>query len=554
MKTVLSALNAKYIHSNIAIRYLKSSAKEYNIELLEYTINENPTAIALDIISKKPDVIGFSCYIWNIEYTLKVCSTLKEIDKDLIIILGGPEVSYSGNKLFNSHPCIDYIIKGEGEKVFRELLYCLSNGLDMSSISGIVYRVGDEVYDNPGFNIIKDLNTIPFPYETDIPKGIVYYEASRGCPFSCSYCLSSTIREVRRRNLEKVKSELYFFIDKKIKLVKFVDRTFNSNKEFAMDIWRYLIENKADTTFHFEISADILDDEQIELLKSAPKGLFQFEIGVQTTNKDVLKNINRIMDFNKVKNNILKIKKGENIHCHMDLIAGLPGEKIDSFKRSFDMCMEIRPEVLQLGFLKVLEGTLVSKEKDRYGIHNISYPPYQVLYTKDLSIEEMRELINLEDVFETYYNSGVFEITMNYILDNISSPYDFFIKFSGYLSTKGFFKRNLSISEKYRLLKNFITSYNEELIINDILIHDFLRVTKKPWLPDFLMNNFSKQSNSIIKEKESELIRIFEKVDFKRILCLPVSIRAEKESGGYRFKKEDSYLVFDLKEGCFYYL
>lgn len=553
MKIVLSALNARYIHSNIAIRYLKSSAEEYDIKLLEYTINESPMSIALDIIAVKPDVIGFSCYIWNIENTLKVCSILKEIDAHIKIVLGGPEVSYSARKLFDSYPYIDYIIKGEGEKVFKELLYHLKEGLDIYSLNGIVYKEGEEIYDNPGFNIVEDFNSVPFPYENDIPKGIVYYEASRGCPFGCSYCLSSTIRGVRKRNIEKVKSELGFLIDKKIKLVKFVDRTFNADKEFAINIWKYLIEKAGNTTFHFEISADILDDEQLELLKSAPRGLFQFEIGVQTTNKDILKNINRIMDFNKVKNNILKIKKYENIHCHMDLIAGLPGEKIDSFKRSFDMCMEIRPEVLQLGFLKILDGTSLSREKDRYGIHNISYPPYQVLYTKDLSIEEMTELINLEDVFETYYNSGIFEITMNYILDNIKSPYDFFMDFSKYLLTNGYFRRSLSISEKYRLLKDFITLYNEESIINDILIYDFIKVTKKPWLPDFLMKNFSKQSNSIIKEKEKELIKIFRKVDFKRILCLPVSIKIEKESGEYKFKKEDTHVAFNLEGGGFYY-
>ncbi len=555
MKIILAALNARYIHSNLAIRYLKASASEYDIDILEYTINENILNISIDIISQKPDIVGFSCYIWNIENTLKVCETLHEMDKNIKIILGGPEVSYDTVEFIKSHPYVDYIIKGEGEEVFKELLDSFKSGnYKPFNINGVVFRDEDQFYGDAGMNVIKDLNTVPFPYKDGIPDKIIYYEATRGCPFNCSYCLSSTIKGIRYLDIKRVKRELSYFIDNGVKLVKFVDRTFNANKKFAMEIWEYLIENSKNTSFHFEIAADIMDDDEIELLKKAPPGLFQLEIGVQTTNEKILKNINRIMDFNKVKGNVQKIEEKGNIHCHLDLIAGLPGENLNSFRKSFDMCMEIRPQVLQLGFLKVLKGSPICIDKERYGIHNISYPPYQVLYTNDISLQEMVELLELEEVFETYYNSGIFSITMNYILDSTDSTYSFFMDFCSYLRERDFLGRNIDLKGKFKLLYDFMLISNKDKIIADIMIHDFILTTKKSWLPDFLKMDFSKENISIVNDKREKIIEQLGNVDFKRTLCLPTRVKILKNKGKYSFKEYDGIVVFELDNRKFSYI
>lgn len=554
MKIILAALNAKYIHSNLAIRYIKSYSNEGNMEIKEYTINENPMDIAMDLALMKPSIVGFSCYIWNIENTLKVCSILKEIKKDIKIILGGPEVSFIGAELIMNNSFIDYIIRGEGERSFNNLIKLMETGSEnFDSIKGLIYKRDEKICEGPEGDIIEDLNEIPFPYKEKLPAKIIYYEASRGCPFNCSYCLSSTLKGVRYLDIERVKEELKFFIDKDVKLVKFVDRTFNANKKYANEIWDFLIRNHKNTRFHFEIAGDILEEDSVEILKHAPKGLFQFEIGVQTTNDEVLKKINRRMDFDRVKNNILKIGEADNIHCHLDLIAGLPDEDIKSFRSSFDMCMEIKPDVLQLGFLKVLKGSPIYNEKNIYGIHNMDYPPYQVLFTKCLSIYEMDELLKLERVFETYYNSGIMKITNSYILSKVASPYDFFKCFCDYLKSLDFFNINFDLKGKFQLLYNYASPIIGDNI-KDILIYDFLLTTKKQWIPEFLRNDKGGDSKKLLSIHSKRIQELYGKIDFKKLFCIPLRVKVIPKGSDFLIEEENSLVIFDMDKGDFYYI
>jgi radical SAM superfamily enzyme YgiQ (UPF0313 family) len=436
---------------------------------------------------------------------------------------------------------------------FKELLDALHEAGELKNISGLVYRREDSVIANDPCSMIEDLNIIPFPYEEGIPDKIIYYEGTRGCPFNCSYCLSSTIKGVRYFNLDRVKKELQYFIDNKVRLVKFVDRTFNANKRFAMEIWRYLIENRGSTAFHFEIAADLLDDEEIELLKMAPPGLFQFEVGIQTTNPEILKNINRIMDFEKVKNNIVKIKEETNVHCHLDLIAGLPGENMESFRRSFDMCMEIMPDVLQLGFLKILKGSPVYYQREKYDLHHINFPNYQVLYTKDISIREMQKLLRLEEVFETYYNSGIFKITMYYLLSKVESKFDFFMGFCDFLDMNNFFQRNLDLKDKFKALCDFIVYYNNESI-NDILLHDYIITTKKSSIPDFMKKEYPEGVKEKVHQSREQIIDSLGEVDAKRLLYVPVSVRIYRKDHKYKIEKVEGISVFNLHNGDYCYI
>ncbi len=555
MKTILAVLNSKYVHSSLALRYIKSYSREYDIEIFEFTINENLLDNALKLIEKNPDVIGFSCYIWNMELTLKLCSVIKEALPEVKIVLGGPEVSYDADIVMCNYNYIDYIITGEGEVPFKGLLEALDNNLNgLFKIDGLVYRKDGEIVTNGQCKVIEDLNIIPFPYEDEIPDRIIYYEASRGCPFNCSYCLSSTLRGLRHFNIDRVKRELKYFIAKDVKLVKFVDRTFNANKKIAMEIWEFLINNSKNTLFHFEIAGDILDDEEIELLKSAPKGLFQFEIGVQTTNSEILKNINRIMDFNRVKKNVVSLMKGDNIHCHLDLIAGLPGENIASYRKSFDMCMEIEPHVLQLGFLKVLKGSPIYLQREKYGIHHINFTPYQVLYTNDMSIAEMTKLLKLEEVFETYYNSDMYKITMKYILPLVHSQFDFFMDFTDFLIGSGFFIKNYDLKDRFKFLYNYLEYKYDMDIVRDILLHDFIIGTKKSWLPDFLKREYSEEVKIKVNESWSEVTEMLGEVNPKRVLYVPVKTRVNICGIKYKIEKFDGIVIFDLQDSKFCYL
>lgn len=553
MKIFAVSLNSKFVHSNLAVRYLKEYSGEFNVNVYEYTINESPFDIAFDIAEKKPGIIGFSCYIWNIENTLKVCSILKEINKNTIVILGGPEVSYDQISVLKNNSYIDFIVYGEGEIPFKNLLDSLVNNKSLHEIKGIAFRENGKIFLNEPEPLIENLDLLPFPYKSGIPDRIVYYEASRGCPFNCKYCLSSTIRGVRYFSIERVKKDLLVFINNNVKLVKFVDRTFNANKKFANEIWKFLIENARSTTFHFEISADLLDEENLKILESAPSGLFQFEAGVQTTNPEILKNINRVMDFNKIVDNIRRIEDTGKMHCHMDLIAGLPGEDIESFKKSFDMCMSINPDVLQLGFLKVLKGSSMRDEAEKYGIHYIKYPPYQVLYTDNMTFDDMDELIKMEDVFDTYYNSGNFKTTFDIILRKVDSQYEFFKGFKDFLICREYFKKKFDLVRKSHALYEYCSKFMDIKLLSDLILYDYIFTEKKQLIPDFLRVDLNKDIKKIVYENKEDIIKELQCNNFKTIVYIPVNCRIYKENSIYTIEEKPGIAVFNFnKRECSY--
>ncbi len=431
MKILLCAINAKYIHTNIAVRLIQQYCEnkvQSDIQIAEYTINNYVDDILSEIYEKSPDLIAFSCYIWNIEMVKKLVSLLKIVLPDLKIILGGPEVSYNSEKLMEDISEVDCIIKGEGEKTALRLFSAIEKREPIYNIDGITFRKNNEIISNIPSQPI-DMSELPFPYKdlSEADNKICYYEASRGCPFNCQYCLSSIEKKVRFSPIEKVKKELRQFIDKKVKQVKFVDRTFNANNKFAIEIIRFIIQNdNGITNFHFEIAAELVTSDMISVLSVARQGLFQLEIGVQSTNSITLSEISRSGEFDKIKRVVEEIKSFKNIHIHLDLIAGLPYEGIESFISSYNDVYNLQPHQLQLGFLKVLHGSGIEKMCDLHAIKYSPYAPYEVLSTSVLSYDEILELKRVEDMTERYYNSNRFVHTISYINGFFDSPYDMY--------------------------------------------------------------------------------------------------------------------------------
>lgn len=504
MKILLVGINSKFIHSNLAIRYLYAYTKDlkYNIEIKEYTINDSIENILRGILEEEPDVICFSTYIWNTDLVKKLARLIKIVSDNIKILYGGPEVSFDGKEFLEKNEG-DYIIEGEGEETFRELVTALNNKRALSEIKGLYYKEKDGIrYNGKRENI--DMNQLVFPYEENenFDNKIVYYEASRGCPYRCKYCLSSVDRNTRFLNIERVKKDLKYFIDKKVRLLKFVDRTFNTNKEFTSDIWEYLIGLGGDTCFHFEISAKLLTDDQIEILKKAPAGKFQFEVGVQTTNDEVLKNINRDGSFSEIKEKVIKIQELKSIKQHLDLIAGLPGENFESFINSFNQVYALRGEELQLGFLKLLKGSLMYDEIDLWGIKYSPYPPYEVLKTKDISYQELQKLKKVEKLVDKYYNSKKFNMILDYLISKFGTPYDFYYKLSLYFTDMGYYERPLSNDNYYKALIDFYIRENEQKdnSFSEILKYEYLKYNKKRGIPDFLKNKIDKDEYNQIKE------------------------------------------------------
>ncbi|MBM6822871.1 B12-binding domain-containing radical SAM protein, partial [Fusobacterium mortiferum] len=407
-KIVLTAINSQYVHLNVAVRYLKKYVEknsDIKLDIYETNINNQLMNIIKDLFEKQPDMIIFSTYIWNKEYVFSITKELKKILPDVKIALGGPEVSYEWDKIMAENQEIDYIFTGEGEKVLLNFFT-----KDISEVKGVVYREGDNLKYNGIEPLIENLDIIPFPYDDEELQDrtkIFYYESSRGCPFNCSYCMSSIDKSVRYYSIDRTKEDLKRFIDSPIKLLKFVDRTFNLSKEKYMAIWRFLLENyREGITFHFEINANIFDDETLDFLKTVPKGYFQFEIGVQTIDAQAMKSIGRINKLEKLEYNIRRISR--NIHLHLDLIAGLPYETYDKFRESFDYVHRLKPEMIQLGFLKLLKGTKMYDEREKYRYKYFSKPPYEVFSNEFISFAEMVKLKNLEKVLDFYYNSEKF--------------------------------------------------------------------------------------------------------------------------------------------------
>ena len=472
MKVLLAAVNAKYIHSNLAVYSLKAYARQYReeIEIAEYTINQTIDDILTDIYLKQPDVLCISCYLWNITYTGQLVAEIPKILPHTQIWLGGPEVSYDAEDVLKRYPGASGVMRGEGEAVFLELMKFWKNcdrekerGA-LSEIKGIVYRdENGRIQENP-LRPVLDLSSVPFVYEHigDFKNRIIYYESSRGCPFSCSYCLSSIDKCLRFRDLDLVKREIQFFIDHEVPQVKFVDRTFNCRHDHAMTVWKYIKEHdRGITNFHFEIAADLLNEEEIELIRSMRPGLIQLEIGIQSANGETISEIKRKMDLEKVERTVSEIRGNRNVHQHLDLIAGLPYEDYDSFARSFDRVYSMRPDQLQLGFLKVLKGSLMHEKTQEYGLVYQDRPPYEVLSTKWLPYADVIRLKNIEEMVEVYYNSGQFRNTMEHVEKEFTGAFAMYSALADYYERNGLFSVSHSRIARYEILLHFLGEYME---------------------------------------------------------------------------------------------
>lgn len=495
MKILLAACNAKYIHSNLAVYDLKAYSSDYDehVILREYTINQPKDEILKDIYSSGADVVCFSCYIWNISFVRELIRDLVKILPKTAFWAGGPEVSYDAEKFLTEMPEMTGVMVGEGEKTFHDLLEFYIDGKDsLEEISGIAYRTGDKIIHN-GWRELMDLSAIPFVYEhlEKFENRIIYYESSRGCPFSCSYCLSSIDKKLRFRDLELVKKELQFFLDHRVPQVKFVDRTFNCKHEHAMTIWKYILEHdNGVTNFHFEISADLLREEEMELMSQMRPGLIQLEIGVQSTNPETIRAIHRHMDLKKLEHCVNRVHSFRNIHQHLDLIAGLPYEDYDTFHQSFNDVYQMKPDQLQLGFLKVLKGSLMQKEAEVYGIAYKEKEPYEVLSTNWLTYGEVLKLKMVESMVEVYYNSGQFWHTLEYLVPFEKDAFTFYEKLGSFYEKKGYSEISHSRMRRYEILLEYLqeeTDVPTEVAAQKMLYDLYLRekLKKRPaFAPD----------------------------------------------------------------------
>jgi len=488
MKILLAACNAKYIHSNLAVYDLQAYAAKYadHIVLKEYTINQQKDDIMRDIYLEHPDVVCVSCYIWNISFVKELMADLTKILPDADFWAGGPEVSYDAEKFLAENPEFTGVMVGEGEETFLELSghYIEQSPADLKDITGVCYRDGEKIVHN-GWRQIMDLSSIPFIYKdlADFKNRIIYYESSRGCPFSCSYCLSSIDKKLRFRDIEMVKKELQFFIDNKVPQVKFVDRTFNCKHDHAMAIWKYINEHdNGVTNFHFEISADLLREEELQEMSTMRPGLIQLEIGVQSTNPDTIKAIHRTMDFEKLKGIVNRIHSFGNIHQHLDLIAGLPYEDYDSFRKSFNDVYALKPQQLQLGFLKVLKGSHMMEMCQEYEIVYKTRESYEVLSTKWLDYDHVLKLKNVENMVEVYYNSGQFQNTLEYLEGFFPDAFSIYEGLGRFYMEKGYGDVSHTRMRRYEILLEFLENVPEISMdkVKDQMVYDlYLRENLK---------------------------------------------------------------------------
>lgn len=548
MKALLVAINSKYIHSNLALRYLRANTEDLNYEcmLKEFTINDRKENILEKIIMEKADLVAFSCYIWNLEYVEELANLIKLVKPSTEIIFGGPEVSYDSESFLRRVPG-EYIIKGEGEETFREFIKWKIENKSLDKVKGLYIKTSNGIkYTGERHNISMNLVVFPYKKEEDLKNKIVYYEASRGCPFKCKYCLSSTLHGVRFHDIERVKKEIKFLVDKNVKLIKFVDRTFNCNHKFAMEVWEYIINLDTDATFHFEISADLLTKEELDILSKSKEERIQFEVGVQTTNNEVLKNINRHVNFETIKEKVEELKKLKNIKQHLDLIAGLPGEDYNSFENSFNDVYSIEPEEIQLGFLKLLKGSPMRLEAEKWGMVYSPYPPYEILSTKDISYEELLILKKVEGVVDKYYNSGKFNNILKYFMGEFKKPFDFYYRLAMFCNDKGYFHRNISGPQYYKVFLEF----NEEFLnknnefLKEIIKYDYLKFNKKQWLPEFLIRDIDKKIKRYLKDKVLQNgVQVSDNIHVEKFF-----IDIEKFIRSGIKEKREIYVIFDEKD------
>ena len=498
MKILLTTLNSKFIHTNLAIRYLKQMVKDIediNVDIREYTINNELDFILKDIYTNNYDVILFSTYIWNVNDIVKLCNNLKKVKPNIKIALGGPEVTYDSEEAMKKYDFIDYILYGEGELIFRDFTKYLIGDMKIEDVDGIVYRSNDSIIANKPMKLLENLDLIPSPYEEldkkEYENRIVYYETSRGCPFNCQYCLSSAIEGLRYFSIDRVKKDLKKLIDARVSQIKFIDRTFNANKKFAMEIMKFLMENdNGYTTYHFGVTAHLLTDDMLEFLKDCKEGLFQFEIGVQSTNEKVLDAVGRRDDFKKLSYVVQKIASFRNIHQHLDLIAGLPYEDYSSFENSFNDVFNLGIEHLQLGFLKMIKGTGIRNQADEHEFRYKDYPPYEVLYNKYISYNEILKLKDIEEILERYFNSKNFVLSMRYIIHNYykESPFKFFEEFATYFNDNGYFYASQGKNQLYKILVDFYTDKIniETELFKEIVKYDYISLGKTSNVPAFM--------------------------------------------------------------------
>lgn len=535
MKTLLIALNSKYIHTNLAIRYLKNYIKDnQSIVIKDFTINQQIENITSEILMENPEVLAFSCYIWNIEYINRIACILKTANPKVKIIFGGPEVSYGIERIMKNNISIDYIVFGEGERTFRQLYDSLSNNIeDITNIDGVAYRINDDIIINNRRELIENLDEIPSPFDNigSNDKKMLYYESSRGCPFNCSFCMSSVEKKVRFFSLPRVKKDLKLLLQTDARQIKFVDRTFNVNQDRSIDIMKYIIENnKKNIRIHYEITAEIMNDKFLEFLKTVPVNMFQFEIGVQSLNIETLSEINRIMTIEKLEYVVKSIKLNNNIHQHLDLISGLPYEDYDSFKKSFNGVFNLGVEKIQLGSLKVLNGTKIYRDKLKHEIKHLNFAPYEVIKTKYINYEKILRLKKIEDLLDKYYNEKYFIESLKYIIDNIyDTPFEFFEAFSLYWDKKGLYNVSHKRKKLYIILFEFIKN---EIGFNE----DFMSKLKY----DFVYNNQNEELLMIFDKNSEEHYRklkhyILKNTKYKtKILGFENKITAKKNINTFR--------------------
>jgi len=560
MNIFLCGINAKYIHTNLAIRQIKGyveSKSEFKINIIEYTINNYINEIVQGIYAKKPDILGISCYLWNIELVHKLVVILKKILPDTIIILGGPEVTYNSAEIMRECPC-DYVISGEGEEVFLNLLKAISGEISLEIVSGISFWQNKNVVTNLK-NIGLDMAELPFPYHNfaETENKICYYEASRGCPFGCKYCLSSVEKGVRFALIEKVFIELEIFLKNKVRQVKFVDRTFNCNNDFAKAIIKYLIKNdNGITNFHFEVAAELLNDDIISLLSTARKELFQLEIGVQSTNKNTLSAIARNSNFEWLSSCVENLKIPQNIHLHLDLIAGLPLEDFLSFKNSFNDVHNLLPHQLQLGFLKILKGSDMENMVDEFEIVYSPFPPYEVLKTNCLSFDEVLVLKGVEEMVEVFYNSNRFCNTVLFLSKKFDSFFDFYLSLVDFKKEKSIDSLVHNKQTSYAFLYNFarekIANCDLKIIASllkfDMLLHEKPRSSPE-WCEEINFSIKDEAYKFIVKDNfaisllpeyaEFEPKQIFKLVQIERFFLNPMTFEQVQTTFLFNYNSRD---------------
>ncbi|WP_419525851.1 B12-binding domain-containing radical SAM protein [Blautia sp.] len=565
MKLLLAAVNAKYIHSNLAVYSMKAYCRAFadHIELAEYTINQQEDEILKDLYRKKPEILCFSCYIWNISFIKELIRNVKKILPDTVIWAGGPEVSYDAEQFLEEMPEVFGVMCGEGEETFRELTQYYVNlerntekGTELEKIDGIVFRKGKEIQKTAP-RAILDMDTLVFPYQDMelFHHRIIYYESSRGCPFSCSYCLSSIDKKLRFRSTKLVKQELQFFLDNQVPQVKFVDRTFNCKKEHALEIWRYIQEHDNQVTnFHFEIAADLLTEEEIALIHTMRPGLIQLEIGVQSTNEDTIREIRRKTSFGKISQKVRQVQAGKNVHQHLDLIAGLPLEGYDSFRKSFDDVYGLRPQQLQLGFLKVLKGSYMYEKREEYGCVYKQREPYEVLSTNWLSYGEICRLKGIEDMVEVYYNSGQFTRTIEALEKEFSDAFAMYEALADFYEKKGYFGISHTRIRRYEILLEFLEeqgkedlAYFRERMVFDLYARENLK-TRPVWAgeqklyKEQIQNFYRKEAEEprLLRQYGGYQPRQLEKMTHLEVFTYDV-LSQKREKGQYP-------VLFDYKE------